>query len=118
VEDKNMEQNFGFIFTDRDTLRLLDNTKTPVKVIQGTPWYTPISNQLYMHKWCYVGASTTERWKLIEDELDDGELIDDEISHARKKILCEQSDLTMILMNLAYIPDEVIKDLKDFKHGW
>jgi hypothetical protein len=24
----------------------------------------------------------------------------------------------MILMNLAYIPDEVIKDLEDFKHGW
>jgi hypothetical protein len=30
----------------------------------------------------------------------------------------EQSDMIMVLLNLAYIPDDVIKQIPDFRPGW
>lgn len=30
----------------------------------------------------------------------------------------EQSDMVMFLLNLAYVPDDVIRSLEDFKPGW
>jgi hypothetical protein len=35
-----------------------------------------------------------------------------------KRYRSEQSELVLILLNLAFIPDQVIYDLEDFKHGW
>lgn len=35
--------------------------------MQGTPWYTVLSNQYYMERFAYVGAYVEEREKLIED---------------------------------------------------
>jgi len=39
------------------------------------------------------------------------------MSEERKKLLFEQSDMIMILVNLAYIPDYVVKKI-DFSRGW
>ena len=30
----------------------------------------------------------------------------------------EQSDMVMFLLNLAYVPDSVIRQLPSFEHGW
>jgi hypothetical protein len=114
-----MQNNFGFSFTDADTYEKLDNTSTPLKVIQGTPWYTPISNLLYKFRFQYVSAATDERYNLIEDGLPEkkGEKSEKEILE-RRKIIEEQSDMAMILLYLAYIPDSVIKGLSSFEPGW
>ena len=40
-----------------------------------------------------------------------------ELSYDCKRVRFEQSDLVMILLNLSYIPDEVIKYI-DFMPGW
>ena len=69
----------------------------PKKAIQGTPWYSILSNQEYANSFAYIGAYIDEREKLIKDG-DDG----DENN-------AEQSDIVIILLNLSAIPDEVAK---------
>lgn len=39
--------------------------------MQGTVWYTVLSNLYYSNDFAYVGANVTEREKLIEDGLAD-----------------------------------------------
>lgn len=63
----------------------------------------------------YIGAFIGERHKLIEDGAPDrmkpdGEMEDEQIATRQ-----EQSDLIMVLLNLAYIPDDVIRKIPDFK---
>jgi hypothetical protein len=69
----------------------------PKKAIQGTPWYSILSNAEYSDSFAYFGAHIDEREKLIKDG-------DDDDSNN-----CEQSDIVMILLNLSAIPDEVAK---------
>jgi len=45
----------------------------PKKAIQGTPWYTVLSNMKYQSDFHYIGAFIEEREKLIEDGFDDKE---------------------------------------------
>jgi|TARA_B110001450_G_scaffold220266_1_gene215669 hypothetical protein len=56
----------------------------------------------------YVGAFLKEREKIIEDGFENS----DNASYAEidKRIKCEQSDMIMILLNLAFIPDEIVKN--------
>lgn len=89
----------------------------PKKACQGTPWYTVLSNVRYQNNFNYIGAFVGEREKLIEDgsidQMDNnGEMMDD-----CKHIRFEQSDLIMILLNLAVIPDEVVRKM-DLQPGW
>jgi len=42
----------------------------------------------------------------------DGEIVDEQ-----HELRCEQSNMVMILLNLAIIPDEVVKKI-DFNPGW
>jgi len=35
-----------------------------------------------------------------------------------KAVRAEQSDLIVVLLNLAYVPDYVIQKIPDFKAGW
>lgn len=42
-----MQKNFGILINDPDTVEILDNAKFPKAAIQGTPWYTPLSNTEY-----------------------------------------------------------------------
>ena len=50
----------------------------------------------------YIGAFVTEREKLIEDGYES------DVDRYR----FEQSDLVMVLLNLAYIPDEVVRAIR------
>lgn len=116
AEQKNMKENFGFIHNDPDTIEILEKCHYPDKAMQQTPWYQILSNPDYAQKFCYYGAFITEREKLIEDGYVDVEETDD-LQEQQDKQRCAQSDMTMILLNLAYIPDEVAQHL-DFKSGW
>jgi len=55
-ENENMQNNFGFMLNDPDTIKKLDDTKVPKKSIQGTPWYQILSNPKYANLFYYVGA--------------------------------------------------------------
>jgi hypothetical protein len=114
-----MRENFGFSYNDGDTVTALRNSRNPKKCIQGTPWYQILSNPKYSNQFNYIGCFVGERHKLIEDgsfdEQENGKTIysDEMIRHRG-----EQSDLIMILLNLAFIPDDVIRKLESFKAGW
>lgn len=111
-EETNMKENFGVQINDPDTVERLDNTPQPKKAIQGTPWYTVLSNMKYQIQFNYIGAYIDEREKLIEDGFED-ELIEGtkEMSADSKALRYEQSDLIMILLNLAVIPDSVCEKM-------
>ena len=120
-EVENMEENFGFEHNDPDTIDNLERCKNtfPVKEIQGTPWYQILSNPSYVAQFNYIGAFVGEREKLIEDGYHDDYVDKEETEMTAdcKRARHEQSDMVMILLNLAYIPDSVVKQI-DFKPGW
>jgi hypothetical protein len=101
-----MKKNFLFNLNDPDTIERLDDTKVPKKAVQGTPWYQILSNARYANLFYYVGAFIAEREKLIEDGF--GETEAKAFADEEKAIRCEQSDMIMILLNLAFVPDSVI----------
>lgn len=103
---------------DPDTVRTLDATEVPEKAIQGTPWYTVLSNQAYTEAFGYIGAYVEEREKLIEDGFADVTGPNGEMDEKHKEQRCEQSDMVFLLMNLAVVPDEVIKKTNFHIHGW
>lgn len=114
-----MSKHFGFIHNDPDTIEVLDATQVPRKAIQGSPWYQILSNQKYANQFYYVGAFVGEREKLIEDGF--GESKKDSHSQWERRIRCEQSDMIMILLNLAFIPDHIVHKeevFDSFKPGW
>jgi len=106
---ENMKKNFGFEFTDPDTVVELEKAAFPRKTIVGTPWYSILSNPTYQNQFQYTGSFVTEREKLINDGYPRDE-------DPRYKY--EQSDLVMILLNLSYIPDEVVQSVDFTKAGW
>ena len=115
-EQFNMKKNYGFIPNDPDTIQELDRVKVPRKAIQGTPWYQILSNQAYAQKFFYIGAHVEEREKIIEDGF--VQLDDPQYEAEQNMYKYEQSDMIMILLNLAYIPDDVVQQIQDFEPGW
>lgn len=116
-ENENMKNNFCFNLNDPDTIERLDDTKVPKKAIQGTPWYQILSNARYSHLFYYVGAFIAEREKLIEDGF--GETANKDFADEENAIRCEQSDMIMILLNLAFVPDSIVKcEQMNFEPGW
>lgn len=80
-----------------------------------------MANSIYIKSFGYIGANIGEREKLIEvgepDEYDEKGNLTVECQ-ARK---FEQSDMVIILLNLAYIPDSVVYEfceIHGFKPGW
>lgn len=132
-ENENMQSNFGFENTDPDTTDRLLNISMPEKEMQGTPWYQVISNPIYSQAFCYTGPGINDREELIEDGTErefhyitttsrdkHGKKITRtrrEIKEKCKRIRHEQSDMVMVLLNLSYIPDDVVKNI-DFIPGW
>jgi len=109
----NMMDNFGFERTDPDCIDVLNKCKSeiPKKLIQGTPWYQILSNPLYSDAFNYIGSFVPEREKLIEDGFPDEHVNGEkkgELTPLCKKLRHEQSDMVMILLNISYIPDEVV----------
>jgi hypothetical protein len=101
----------------------------------GTPWYTVLSNDQYKDDFAYVGAFVEEREKLIEngneppvnpepeskdypDGMTDEERKEEWELHKDTRIKCEQSDLVILLLNIACVPDSVIKLIPNFEDGW
>jgi len=89
----------------------------PRKAIQGTPWYLLLSNSSYSESFNYIGPHIKEREKLIEDGDKDRCITGEndkptkELTMECKRDRWEQSDLVLIIMNLAFLPDEVIKKI-------
>lgn len=71
----------------------------PKKAIQGTPWYSILSNPEYTEAFAYFGAFIPEREKLIKR------------GYAMDGTQVEQSDLVILLLNLSAIPDDVVRGL-------
>lgn len=103
-----MKENYGFEHNDPDTIELLEKATIPKKAIQGSPWYQILSNYKYQDQFQYIGAFIDEREKLIEDGYSDD----------NKKLKDEQSDFVMVMLNLAYIPDSIVKKVDFSKYGW
>eukprot|EP00355_Strombidium_rassoulzadegani_P007408 CAMPEP_0168620868 /NCGR_PEP_ID=MMETSP0449_2-20121227/7377_1 /TAXON_ID=1082188 /ORGANISM="Strombidium rassoulzadegani, Strain ras09" /LENGTH=1171 /DNA_ID=CAMNT_0008661923 /DNA_START=74 /DNA_END=3586 /DNA_ORIENTATION=+ len=124
LENENMEHNFKVMPHDPDTIETLNETQIPNKAVQGTPWYQILSNPMYANSFYYVGAFIPEREKLIEDGYPD--TTNKDHAEEERQVRFEQSDMVMILLNLAYIPDAVItgEGLNkanwefEFKAGW
>lgn len=114
-EEENMKTNFEIQINDPDTVEKLDATTIPKKAVQGTPFYTPLSNMKYQTAFNYIGAFVEEREKLIEDGF--GEEEGREMTADEKALRYEQSDMVMILLNLAVIPDSVVEKM-DLKPQW
>jgi hypothetical protein len=96
---------YGIECNDPDTVETLDNATQPKKAMMGTPWYTILSNDAYKEDFSYIGAHVGEREKLIEDGVD----VDlDKMTEDEKMVKCEQSDMVIILLNLACVPDSVV----------
>jgi hypothetical protein len=117
-EEQSMRHNLRVGFTDGDTITALRNAVVPKRAIVGTPWYQLLSNPKYSNAFVYIGAYVDERHKVIEDGAadavdEDGNSTETAIRHRE-----EQSDLVMVLLNLAYIPDDVVKKIPSFKAGW
>lgn len=110
TEENNMRENFMFSYNDGDTIDALQKGKNPKKAIVGSPWYQVLSNPKYSNLFNYIGVFVSERYKIIED----GSIDHEENGHTIypeevQRIRGEQSDLVMVLLNLAYIPDKVIE---------
>lgn len=103
-EEQNMNANYGASFQDVDTIDELRKTVIPKNAIQGTPWYSVLSNPKYANLFYYIGAHVNERYKIIEDGAIDQEE-DGNTTPEQQQTRAEQSDMIVLLLNLAYIPD-------------
>lgn len=141
-EEKNLKLWYGIECNDPDTVRILDEAKQPKRSIMGTPWYTVLSNDQYKEDFAYIGGFVEEREKLIEDDYEpeftneeqekrleasnldkEGGMTNEErdaewILRKDERIKCEQSDLVILLLNIACVPDSVVVKIPDFNHGW
>ena len=77
----------------------LDANKTVLKPIQGIAWYNCLANLAYVQDFAYIETENPKRSELIVDD-DDNEDND-----------CEQSDLVALILNLAFIKEDVARDL-------
>ena len=83
----------------------MDTVGQPKKAIQGVPYYIILSNPLYYRDFNYICCDVPDRDTLIKDD-DDDEGND-----------CEQSDIVSIVLNMAYVPEEVLEVFK-FESGF
>jgi len=67
-EYHNLKDNYGFETHDPDTIKTLEECRQPKRSILGTPWYLPLANLDYAHKFLYFGSYISEREKMIEDD--------------------------------------------------
>lgn len=49
THNEQAKKQFGFEFTDPDTIAILDRVNIPKKSLIGTPWYSLISNPGYVN---------------------------------------------------------------------
>ena len=105
--------------------KLMSIVRLPAIAIQGSPWYTILASQSYRKQFQFVGANITEREKLIEDGYPDvcctnveNHSCTQKHNHEPSHYKWEQSDMIMVLLNLASIPDSVVKKTDYTVPGW
>jgi hypothetical protein len=104
-ENKNLKDEYGFSIVDSKVIKVLDSVGAPKKAIQGVPYYIILANPLYYRDFQYICCDVPDRNNLIKDD-DEDEDND-----------CEQSDIVSIILNMAYIPDDVILEFS-FETGF
>lgn len=88
-----MRDRYGIEIEDADVIRKLEKVRIQDKTIQGTPWYYILSDLDYVERFNYVSAMMKDRSAYIKDINNDKNV---------------QSDFVVLLLNLSFIPDEVI----------
>jgi len=104
-ENQNMKEEYGFSIINSKAAKILDTVGTPSKAIQGVPYYLVLANPLYYRDFQYICCDVPDRDNLIKDD-DEDEGND-----------CEQSDIVSIVLNMAFIPEEVLEAFK-FETGF
>jgi hypothetical protein len=104
-ENENLKEEYGFSIINKMVAKTLDNVGAPKKAIQGVPYYIVLANPLYYRDFQYICCDVPSRETLIKDD-DDDEGND-----------CEQSDMVSMVLNMAYVPDEVLEAFK-FETGF
>ena len=105
IENENLKDHYNFQIISDEINRILDTTSPPKKAIQGVPYYIILANPLYYRDFQYICCDVPDRNNLIKDDDDDEE--ND----------CEQSDMVSIILNLAYIPENVVEKFR-FETGF
>ena len=99
-ESTYFRQKYQFNFVDERTVDILDDTPICMKPITGIVWYEVLANPTYARDFNYITASVEDRADYIVDGDSDEE--ND----------CEQSDMVSILINLAYLKQDVARTFK------
>ena len=89
----NMKNRYGLEIEDAEVIKKLERISAPEKTIQGTPWYSILSNFDYSERFNYYSAMLKDRTAYIKDINKDKNV---------------QSDMCVLLLNLSAIPDEVL----------
>lgn len=92
-----MQVEYGFELAESSFIAQLNATSWPSRAIQGTPWYSLMSNPKYIDDFSYLGPHIKDRNNLIRDHDFDG------------SNNYQQSDIVLILTNLGAIPDYVAR---------
>lgn len=95
----NIKNRYGLEIEDADVIKKLERIRIPEKSMQGTPWYSVLSNHDYTDRFNFYGAVIKDRTAFIKDINKDKNV---------------QSDVCVLLLNLSAIPDEI---LQNFHHG-
>ena len=94
------KETYNMPLIDGELALKLDDTKSAKSPIQGIHWYNLLANPVYAQQFAYISIKTDNRNDLIVDD-DDNEDND-----------CEQSDMVQLILNLAFISDGFVKDIK------
>ena len=66
-EYQNIKDRYGLEIEDVDVIKKLERTKIPEKAIQGSPWYSILSNYDYSERFIYYNAMISDRVQFIKD---------------------------------------------------
>lgn len=100
MENSYYKESYKMPLIMADTAIKLDETEQAKKPIQGIHWYNLLANPTYAQLFAYIAVNTEDRANLIVDD-DDNEDND-----------CEQSDMVQLILNMAFISDGFVKELK------
>jgi hypothetical protein len=93
------ESTYSMKTVSKELTTRLDANGQVTKPCQGVPWYNLLANSDYCQDFAYIPTNNEKRAELIVDD-DDNEGND-----------CEQSDMTAVILNLAFVKQSVARDL-------
>lgn len=72
AENEQMQEHYGFELIEADLINKMENVEWQENTIQGTPWYSLMSNPKYIEDFSYIGPHVKDRNKLLRDtDMDD-----------------------------------------------